>query len=65
MKTKVNILTLALSLWAMTAMVSCNNDDEDCPNQTFSTLQECEDATDGKKCACVPEGSEWKAILNP
>ena len=48
----------------MIAFNACN-DDDDCPSQTFNTLAECEDATDGKKCVCVKEGSGWKAILNP
>ena len=48
----------------MTTFSSCG-DDDDCPGETFNTLAECEDATDGKKCVCVQEGTGWKAILNP
>lgn len=65
MKTKVKILILALSFGTLTTIISCNNGDDDCPSQSFNSLQECEDATDGKKCVCVKEGSVWKAILNP
>jgi hypothetical protein len=64
MKTTVKILVMALCFGSITAVVSCNNDDN-CPSQTFNTLQACEDATDGMKCICVPEGNGFKAILNP
>ena len=52
-------------LWfgSMTAIISCS--DDNCPSGTFNTLADCEDATDGKKCICVQEGSDWKAVLNP
>jgi hypothetical protein len=39
---------MALFFSSLTAIVSCNNDDNR-PSQTFDTLQECEDATDGSK----------------
>ena len=63
MKTAVKILVMALCFGAMTAIVSCS--DDDCPSGTFNSLKDCEDATDGKKCVCVEEDGDWKAILNP
>jgi hypothetical protein len=65
MKNTVKILVMALCFASMTAIVSCNNADENCPSQTFDTLAKCEDATDGMKCICVPDGNGYKAILNP
>jgi hypothetical protein len=66
MNTKAKILLIILSFGFMSAFISCSNDpDENCPSQTFDTLAECEDATDGMKCICVPEGTNFKAILNP
>jgi len=65
-KTKVKILAMVIGLYALaylTSLESCSNDN--CPNQTFNTLQDCEYATDGKKCICVKEGNSWKAKLNP
>ena len=63
MKTTVKILIMALWFGSMTAIASCS--DDDCPSGTFNTLAACEDATDGKKCICVPEGNGFKAVLNP
>ena len=61
---KQKILLMALLIGGLIGFSACNGD-EDCPNNTFSTLAECEDATDGMKCICVQDGNEWKAILNP
>ncbi len=65
MKLIVKTFFLTLSIGLMIAFSSCNDGDEDCPDKTFNSLQECEDATDGMKCVCVKEGSGWKAVLNP
>ena len=64
MKRKPKLLLMLIAIVAMTTFASCG-DDDDCPGETFNTLAECEDATDGKKCVCVQEGTGWKAILNP
>ena len=63
MKNIAKTLLIAV-IMGMSSMYGCSND-EDCPDQTFNSLADCEDATDGKKCVCVKEGSGWKAILNP
>ena len=63
MKTKLRTLILVLFLGGMTALFSCEGND-DCPNQSFNSLADCEDATDGKLCFCVQEGGEWKAVPN-
>jgi hypothetical protein len=65
MKNTIKILVMALCFGSITAVVSCSKDDENCPSQTFDTLAKCEEATDGMKCICVPEGNGYKAILNP
>ena len=57
---------MVIGLYALayiTSLESCGNDN--CPSQTFNSLQDCEDATDEKKCICVPEGNGWKAVINP
>jgi len=64
MKTKVKTFILFLFLGGMTALFSCG-DDDDCPDKSFNSLADCEDATEGMKCICVKEGGVWKAILNP
>jgi hypothetical protein len=48
---------------SITAVVSCS--DDNCPTGTFNTLADCESATDGKKCICVPEGNGYKAVIDP
>ena len=65
MKSNLKILILALCLGAMTTLFSCGDDDDNCPDKTFNSLADCEDATDGMRCICVKEGSEWKAIIDP
>lgn len=65
MKSKFKMILLALIFGVFMVQFSCGSDDDDCPDKTYNSLAECEDAVDGKKCICVKEGSGWKAILNP
>jgi hypothetical protein len=65
MKTKAKILILSLFIGATTTFISCSNDDDNCPSQTYSSFAECDKATNDVECICVQDGSEWKAVLNP
>jgi len=66
MKITVKLLLMFLVIILITIGQSCDKEEDDnCPDRLFDTLEECEDATDGKKCICIKEGDKWEAVINP
>jgi len=63
---KLKVFIVVIGLYALAHLLfpeSCNKNN--CPDQTFNSMQDCELIIDQKKCKCVKLDSAWKAETKP